>query len=191
MESNMDLEKDSVNISIDVDPSKTNKIGQLCQKLSDTQKKIQGLEEETKELKKLERELSEISIPEAMEEAGMEDFKCSEEYGGARVKVTDFITARIKASNLEEGLTWLRDNGAGHMIKNTVSVDFDTNEDIEAQNLVEDLQQRNMDCKQKQGVNTQTLSAYVREEFRNGRSVDLDLLGVYQCKKTKLILSEK
>ena len=187
----MDLEKDSVKIKIDVDPSKTNLIGKLVQKLSDTQKKIQGLEEETKELKKLERELSEISIPEAMEEAGMEDFKCSEEYGGARVKVTDFITARIKASNLEEGLTWLRDNGAGHMIKNTVSVDFDTNEDTEAQNLVEDLQQRNMDCKQKQGVNTQTLSAYVREEFRNGRSVDLDLLGVYQCKKTKLILSEK
>ena len=77
------------------------------------------------------------------------------------------------------------------MIKNTVSVDFDTNEDTEAQNLVEDLQQRNMDCKQKQGVNTQTLSAYVREEFRNGRSVDLDLLGVYQCKKTKLTLPEK
>ena len=187
----MDLEKDSVNIRIDVDPSKTNKIGQLCQKLLDTQKDLQRTEEQSKELKKVEKELSEISIPEAMREAGMDDFKCSEEYGGARVKVADFITARIKASTQDEALDWLRENGAGHMIKNTVSVDFDTNEDTEAQNLVEDLQQRNMDCKQKQGVNTQTLSAYVREEFRNGRSVDLDLLGVYQCKKTKLTLPEK
>jgi len=187
----MDLEKDSVKIKIDVDPSKTNLIGKLVQKLSDTQKDLQRTEEQSKELKKVEKELSEISIPEAMREAGMDDFKCSEEYGGARVKVTDFITARIKASTQDEALEWLRENGAGHMIKNTVSVDFDTNEDTEAQNLVEDLQQRNMDCKQKQGVNTQTLSAYVREEFRNGRSVDLDLLGVYQCKKTKLTLPEK
>ena len=163
----------------------------MFKSLSDTQKDLQRIEEQSKELKKVEKELSEISIPEAMREAGMDDFKCSEEYGGARVKVTDFITARIKASTQDEALDWLRENGAGHMIKNTVSVDFDTNEDIEAQNLVEDLQQRNMDCKQKQGVNTQTLSAYVREEFRNGRSVDLDLLGVYQCKKTKLTLPEK
>ena len=42
----MDLEKDSVNISIDVDPSKTNAIGQLCQRLLDTQKEIQRIEEE-------------------------------------------------------------------------------------------------------------------------------------------------
>ncbi len=187
----IDLEKDSVNISIDVDPSKTNMIGQLCQKLLDTQKEIQRIEEQTKELKKVERELSEISIPEAMQAAGMDDFKCTEEYGGARVKVTDFITARIKASNQDEALDWLRDNGAGHLIKNTVSVDFDTNEDLEAQNFVQDLQQRNMNCKQKQGVHTQTLSAYVREEISNGRSVDLDLLGVYQSKKTKLTLPEK
>ena len=187
----MDLEKDSVKIKIDVDPSKTNLIGKLVQKLSDTQKKIQGLEEETKELKKLERELSEISIPEAMREAGMDDFKCSEEYGGARVKVTDFITANIKAANAEKAFEWLRENGAGDMIKNTVSVKFDTNEDEEAQKFVENLQKNNQGFTQKTAVNHQTLSGYVRDEFRNGRSVDLDLLGVYQCKKTKLILSEK
>ena len=186
----IDLEKDSVNIRMDVNPLKTNKIGELCQRLLDTQKEIQLKEEQAKELKKVERELSEVSIPEAMQEAGMDDFKCTEEYGGARVKVTDFITARIKASNQDEALNWLRDNGAGHLIKNTVSVDFDTNEDLEAQNFVKDLQSRNFDCKQKQGVHTQTLSAYVREEIGNGRSVDLDLLGVYQTKKTKLTLPE-
>lgn len=187
----MDLEKDSVEISISVDSEKTNDIGQLCQKLLDAQEDIQRTEEQLKEKKKVEKELSEISIPEAMRIAGMDDFKCSEEYGGARVKVSDFITARIKASSQEEALSWLRDNGAGHLIKNTVSVDFDTNEDTEAQHFVQDLQQKNMNCKQKQGVNTQTLGAYVREEIRNGRSVDLDLLGVYQAKKTKLILPEK
>ena len=110
----IDLEKDSVEVSISVDPEKTNRIGQLCQKLSDTQKDIQRTEEQLKEKKKVERKLSEISIPEAMREAGMDDFKCSEEYGGARVKVSDFITARIKASNQEEALQYLRDNGAGH-----------------------------------------------------------------------------
>lgn len=187
----IDLEKDSVEVSISVDPEKTNRIGQLCQKLSDTQKDIQRTEEQLKEKKKVERELSEISIPEAMREAGMDDFKCSEEYGGARVKVSDFITARIKASNQEEALQYLRDNGAGHLIKNTISVDFDTNEDTEAQNFVQDLQARSMNCKQKQGVHTQTLGAYVREEIKNGRYVDLNLLSVYQSKQTKLILPEK
>ena len=187
----MDLEKDSVKIKIDVDPSKTNLIGKLVQKLSDTQKDLQRIEEQSKELKKVEKELSEISIPEAMREAGMDDFKCSEEYGGARVKVADFITANIKAANAEEAFEWLRENGAGDMIKNTVSVKFDTNEDKEAQKFVENLQKNNQDFTQKTAVNHQTLSAYVREEFRNGRSVDLDLLGVYQCKKTKLTLPEK
>tara|TARA_R100001129_G_C5275465_1_gene235333 strand:+ start:527 stop:1090 length:564 start_codon:yes stop_codon:yes gene_type:complete len=186
----MDLEQDSVNISIDVDPSKTNAIGQLCQRLLETQKDIEGTEKKLKELKSLEREFSEVLIPEAMQAAGMEDFKCSEEYGGARVKVSDFISAKIKVSDQEKALDWLRENGAGHLIKNTVSVDFDTSEDAEAQNFVADLQARNFNCKQKQGVHANTLSAYVREEFRNGRMVDTKLLGVYQAKQTKLILPE-
>ena len=51
----MNLEQDSVNISIDVDPSKTNAIGQLCQRLLETQKDIEGTEKKLKELKSLER----------------------------------------------------------------------------------------------------------------------------------------
>tara|TARA_R110000751_G_scaffold287886_1_gene392803 strand:- start:62 stop:628 length:567 start_codon:yes stop_codon:yes gene_type:complete len=186
----IDLENDSVNLKISVNPEQLKDIGQLVEKLLDTQKNLQRIEEESKELKKVERELSEISIPEAMQAAHCDEYKCSEEHGGARIKITDFITARVKKDD-DEALDWLRENGAGQLIKNTVSVDFDLNEDSEAQGLIEDLQQRNMNCKQKQGVHSGTLSAWVREEFMNGRSVNLDLLNVYQCKKTKLTIQEK
>ncbi len=68
----MDLEAES---AITVDTAVSLDIAKSCNKLLETQKKIEATEEELKKLKDVETTLSEQTIPNLMQQAGISMFK--------------------------------------------------------------------------------------------------------------------
>ena len=82
-------------------------IAKSCNKLLETQKQISTVEEELKKLKEVETNLSEQTIPNLMQQAGVELIKLE---GGISVEVKPFYSARIPASRSEEAFDWLREN---------------------------------------------------------------------------------
>ena len=118
-----------------------------------------------------------------MQAAGLSMIKLE---NGVSVDVRPFYAAKIPASKQEEAFEWLRENGAGGLIKNIVSLNFGKSEDQEASNLVEDLKTRGYAVDQKMKVEPMTLKAYVKERIQNGQKIDMELFGVYIANKTKL-----
>jgi hypothetical protein len=72
------------------------------------------------------------------------------------------------------------------MIKNIVSCNFGRAEDGQATDLVADLQSKGLNVSQKMKVEPMTLKSYVKTEIEKGRSVPMDLFGVYVANKTTI-----
>ena len=171
----MDLEAESI---VSVDTGMSADIAKSCNKLLETQKQMSTLEEELKKLSDVERTLSEQTIPNLMQQAGV-----------SQIKLTDGTSVEVKPSysKTEEAFTWLRENGHGDMIKNQVTMEFGMNQDNEAKSVIEDLKQKGLPVQQKTTVHPSTLRGFVREQIQDlGRDVPAELFGTYIANKTKL-----
>ncbi len=181
----MDLEAESI---VRIDLAMSTNITDSCKKLLETQKKIEATEEELKKLKDVETTLSEQTIPNLMQQAGVELIKLE---GGISVEVKPFYSARIPASKSEEAFQWLRDNGHGDLIKNQVSLEFGMKQDNEAKSIVEELKSKGLPVKQKTTVHPSSLRGFVREQIQDlGKDVPADLFGTYVANKTKITTKE-
>ena len=181
----MDLEAESI---VKIDVAMSLDITDSCNKLLETQKKIEATEEELKKLKDVETNLSEQTIPNLMQQAGVELIKLE---GGISVEVKPFYSARIPASRSEEAFNWLRDNGHGDLIKNQVSLEFGMKQDNEAKSIVEELKSKGLPVKQKTTVHPSSLRGFVREQIQDlGKDVPAELFGTYVANKTKITTKE-
>ena len=181
----MDLEAESI---VSVDTGMSSDIAESCNKLLETQKQIESAEEELKKLKDVETTLSEQTIPNLMQKAGVELIKLE---GGISVEVKPFYSARIPASKSEEAFQWLRDNGHGDLIKNQVSLEFGMKQDNEAKSIVEELKSKGLPVKQKTTVHPSSLRGFVREQIQDlGKDVPAELFGTYVANKTKITTKE-
>ena len=182
----MDLEAESI---VSIDTGMSSDIAESCNKLLDVQKKISTAEEEMKKLKEVETTLSEQTIPNLMQQAGISMLKLAD---GSSVEVKPFYSARIPASKSEEAFDWLRENGHGDMIKNQVSLEFGMRQDNEAKALVEELKQKGLAVQQKTSVHPSTLRGFVREQIQDlGKDVPAELFGTYVANKTKITTKEQ
>ena len=181
----MDLEAESI---VKIDVAMSSDITNSCNKLLETQKKIEATEEELKKLKDVETTLSEQTIPNLMQQAGIELIKLDNK---VTVEVKPFYSAKIPASKSEEAFQWLRDRGHGDLIKNQVSLEFGMKQDNEAKSLVEDLKAKGLPVKQKTSVHPSSLRAFVKEQIEDhGKDVPADLFGTYFANKTKITIKE-
>jgi hypothetical protein len=181
----MDLEAESI---VKIDLAMSMNITDSCKKLLETQKKIATAEEELKKLKDVETTLSEQTIPNLMQQAGVELIKLE---GGVSVEVKPFYSARIPASKSEEAFAWLRDNGHGDLIKNQVSLEFGMKQDNEAKSIIEELKAKGLPVKQKTTVHPSSLRGFVREQIQDlGKNVPAELFGTYVANKTKITTKE-
>tara|TARA_R100001440_G_scaffold69459_1_gene91330 strand:- start:219 stop:764 length:546 start_codon:yes stop_codon:yes gene_type:complete len=181
----MDLEAESI---VKIDVAMSSDITNSCNKLLETQKKIEATEEELKKLKDVETTLSEQTIPNLMQKAGVELIKLE---GGVSVEVKPFYSARIPASKSEEAFQWLRDHGHGDLIKNQVSLEFGMKQDNEAKSIIEELKSKGLPVKQKTTVHPSSLRGFVREQIQDlGKDVPAELFGTYVANKTKITTKE-
>ena len=183
----MDLEQESIK-KIKIDLEMSTDITDSCRKLLETQKKIEATEEELKKLKDVETTLSEQTIPNLMQQAGIELIKLDNK---VTVEVKPFYSAKIPASKSEEAFQWLRDRGHGDLIKNQVSLEFGMKQDNEAKSIVEELKSKGLPVKQKTTVHPSSLRGFVREQIQDlGKDVPAELFGTYVANKTKITTKE-
>ena len=182
----MDLEAQSI---VSIDTGMASDIATECNKLLETQKQINTVEEQLKKLKESETTLSEQTIPNLMHKAGVEKFKLAN--GGPLVEIKPFYSARIPASKTDEAFSWLRENGHGDLIKNQVTMEFGMKQDNEAKSIVEELKQKGLPVQQKQTVHPSSLRGFVREQIQDlGKDVPAELFGTYVANKTKITTKE-
>ena len=180
----MDLEAES---AITVDTAVSSDIAKSCNKLLETQKEIDKLEDKLKTFKTTETTLSEQTIPNLMQQAGVSLIKLKD---GSSVEIKPFYAARIHSSKVEEAFEWLRVNGHGDLIKNNVMLTFGRKQDNEAKSLVAELREKGHNVKQAEKVEPMTLKAFVKEQIQGGKNVPADLFGVYVASKTKITTKE-
>ena len=123
------LEKDHLT---PVDDVSLKALSQKCNKLEALQTEINQQEQNIKALKEKQRKLSEEEIPSFLQEKGLTSIRLN---NGTEVSVSEVILPGVLVDNRPFCYQWLRDNGFGDLIKNTVSVNFGMGEDEDAINL--------------------------------------------------------
>ena len=158
-------------------------IAGLAKKAKMLEKEIEDLGASLKEKEEQYRNLTEVSIPEAMAESGMKKFVMAD---GSLIDVKPFYGASISKARQAEAFKWLRDNGFDDIIKNTVSVRFGRKEDELAARMIQLLRQQGFLPEQTEKVEPQTLKAWVKERVEKGQPVDSELFGVFIGQKATI-----
>ena len=96
-------------------------ISGLAQQLLVVQKDIEEKKLELKELENQFRQISESSLPEALQSANLSEIVLSD---GTKLSVSPFYKGHISEKNRPAALDWLMQNGHGGLIKNEISLKF-------------------------------------------------------------------
>jgi hypothetical protein len=151
-------------------------IAGLARRAKLLEKELEDLGKSLKEKEDQYRNLTEVSIPEAMASAGMKKFVMED---GSMIDVKPFYGASIPKARQAEAFQWLRDHGFDDIIKNTVSVRFGRREDELCSRLLELLRTQGFLPEQTEKIEPQTLKAWVKERIEKGQPVDSELFGVF------------
>lgn len=159
-------------------------VSELASKIIQAENKVKFLEEELKDTKKQLLELTDQDLPAAMEEINLESFTL---YDGSEVKITPTYGGTIKVSDRPQAHKWLRNNGYGDLVKNTVSASFGMGEDNVAADFYQSAIEKGLNVDKKEAVHPQTLKSWVKEMTENGSEFPSDLFGAFIGKKAKIV----
>ena len=178
----IDYEKDRVESVTQADTAKT--LSDKVIELKNLEDEIENAEESLSKLKEKARYISQIEVPQMMEEMHITKLKLKD---GESVEIKKIYGASITPDNQEQAFTWLRNNDLGDIIKNDVTVTFGRGEDNKAQQYAVLARGQGCDPVQNIGVHPQTLKAVVRERLESGQEMPSDLFKTYAGNSTKII----
>lgn len=158
-------------------------IARLAAKQLQIQDWIAGQEARLAEAREALRTLTELDLPQAMDEAGVAEFRLQD---GSRVTVKQFYGASIPKDRTHEAHQWLVKNGHGDIIKNEVICRFGKGDGHMAEQAIAVLKAARFDPEQKESVHASTLKAWVREQVESGATVPLELFGAHIGRKTEI-----
>jgi hypothetical protein len=177
----IDFEKEADALKVKDDDLK--EIVELAKKAKEVQQELADLEATLKEKKDIHRKLTEVSIPDALAELGMQGFVMED---GSKVEVKPFYSASIPAARRAEAFEWLRAHGMDDIIKNTVSVRFGRGEDELCARLLELLADQGYPTDQAEKIEPMTLKAWVKEQIERGNEFPTELFGAYIGQKATI-----
>ena len=178
---NINFEEDRVQSVTQTDAAKT--LSDKVIELKDLEDEIENAEESLSKLKEKARYISNVEVPQMMEEMHITKLKLKD---GESVEIKKIYGASISPNNREAAFNWLRDNGLGDLIKNEVTVSFGRNEDNKAVEYTVLAQGQGYQPIQKLKVEPMTLKALVRERVESGKDMPSDLFNVFAGNRTKL-----
>jgi hypothetical protein len=168
---------------------KLSSVSQLAEKLRLQTELVDGLEQSLKDAKQTLYKLRDDILPTALQELGLTGLSLAD---GSKVTVKPVYGGHISEANKEPAHQWLRDNGFGDIIKNTVSCQFGKGEDEQAAQFYEELTRQGLVVNQKTEVHASTLKAWVRERVEDGKTdFPMDLFGAYVGQQAKIERSKK
>tara|TARA_B100000029_G_scaffold253316_1_gene250262 strand:- start:219 stop:767 length:549 start_codon:yes stop_codon:yes gene_type:complete len=163
-----------------IDPTKLSEVVEQLQTVSN---EIAVQEQKVKDLKDQQKQLSNIRIPTLMEEMNLKTLKMKD---GSELSIKDVYSATIKADKKYEAYKWLRDNGLGDIVKNTISVAFGQGEENKAMAFATLAKGQGYEPSQEEKVHPSTLKVVLEEWSKKGNEVPADLFWLFEGKQTKL-----
>lgn len=154
-------------------------LSELARRLYDAEKRVLELEAELKRARRLRDTIQLTEIPSYLEEVGVTSFSTPD----VKVDLEEILVVQPLAANRPLVLQELERQGAGGLIKSTVTVAFDRGQEEKAAELIRSLQVQGMVPKQDRWVEPSTLKKHVRTRLEKGEDIDADLFGVRQLKK--------
>lgn len=133
-----------------------------------------------KEAKARCEEVEATILPELMDSVGIAEFTLSD---GTEIRTKPIVAGSITKKNQVEAFAWLRKNGYGVLIKSIISVSLGKGTDTLGEKAVKALEKMGLEVDRKESVHAQTLGAWAREIIAEGKSIPLDLLGIYVGKR--------
>jgi len=157
---------------------------ELGDSLNELNTRVVLAEEEVSKLKTTRKKVAEELIPDLMSKVGL---KLVELEDGTKIKVDEFVDARIKDANV--AFEWLRETNNESIIKNQISVSLGRGDDDRAQQVLELLKENDVEADHKITVHNQTLKAFCRDALDNpelAESLPREAFGIYQGKRAKI-----
>ncbi len=111
-------------------------VSKIAEQIIAEQQRVENLEAEHKAAKAKLLKLTDEELPAAMQELNMSAFALAD---GSQVTLKPTYGARIPKDKEEDAFEWLRQRNEADLIKNTVTVRFNKEQDNEAKALVDDL----------------------------------------------------
>jgi hypothetical protein len=156
----------------------------LGDSLNELNSKVIEAEEEVSKLKTTRKQVAEELIPDLMNKVGLKLVQLED---GTKIKVDEFVDARIKDANV--AFEWLRKTNNESIIKNQISVSLGRGDDDRAQQVLELLKENDVEADHKITVHNQTLKAFCRDALDNpelAESLPREAFGIYQGKRAKI-----
>lgn len=142
-------------------PEKLQRISTLCREERRLAAQVVAAEDALKKAKENYAKLTEDVLPAILQDSGVKEIKLDD---GWSVTVKPDIRAHIKEEDRDAAHKWLRENGFGSLIKNTIAVTFGMGEDKKAAALYKELtKQFKGKTAVKEAVHSSTLRSFVTE----------------------------
>lgn len=150
----------------------------LAERQLELEQSIIDQEEALKETKDQLRQVSERDLPDAMDEAGVEEFTLKD---GRKVTVKVDYYASIPKAHQPAAFNWLRERGHDGIIKRNITAKFGKGQDSLAQRIATLIRENaeGIPVDDKQSVHFQTLRAFVREQMEQGVEIPEDIFGIH------------
>jgi len=159
-------------------------LADLVDQLTDAEDQQADLEEKLKAAKEAVKLLSEVKIPNLLNERGLSEVRMAD---GRKVIVEEDLAASVSEANRKSAFDWLRSKNLGDIIKAQVITSFGQGEEEQAAALVEELQAKNIPVEYKEAIHASTLKAFCKEQIKaDPLNFPMKLFGVFQFKKTKI-----
>jgi hypothetical protein len=159
-----------------LDQSDLTTVAGLAKAIRDQEGAIAELEANLKQAKKSLMKMTDEDLPTMLAEIGLSSMTLDD---GSEVSVKQTYGASILVDNRPKAYQWLRDNGFGDIVKNTVSCSFGMGEDEKAEQFREIAEERGYLAEQDTSVHSSTLRAWVKERVENGDDFPMELFGAY------------
>ncbi len=159
----------------------------LAQEQLDAQARVEVLELQLAEAKAAMVLVSEKKLPNLLEEAQLGKSKIVTP-GGLVIKLSEAIRGSIPKGHEDEAHKWLEDNDNGGLIKRTVTIDFNKDQESWAAKFMRDCAQRKkpLNLKIKRAVHAGTLKAFIKTSLEAGVPIPLDVFGAFRQKFTSV-----
>ena len=170
-----------------------NMVKQLAEKLALARVEVELAESALEAKKEAFRKLSEDTIPEAFNAAGLALGTVIALADGWSLTVEETVRASISEENRPKAFAWLRERGHDDLIKNVVTVSFGKGEESDAAQLVQHIKEASEADKlhfgqfeRKESVHNATLTAFVKEQLELGVEFPTAIFGVFTPQVAKL-----
>lgn len=159
------------------------RVVELVNNLMEVESRIEAVRDELCRLEVDAQALSGTIIPDAMDDAGLSEFKTAT---GERVIVKDVIRANIPAHLMREASAWLEANDGGGLIKTVVSSAIARDDHDLVAVVMDAIAHTGATVDRKDSVHWGTLTSWVKERIAAGLPIDATLLGVMIGRKTEI-----